>query len=590
MTIRYNRFLFTGSLLFILTVFFYRFDGPFFMALKCLFIFFLPGAILTGIFCKEKTRLIEFLFKSLSLSLVYAISVTILIKIFWMPLEINKVFTISSICLMSAFLFSFRSKREVFSISKQDLKMFFFSAAAALLIAAAFHSYLFVSFENTGFKKYSNNTDVSKREAAVEGNYKLGIDWKKKGELYSLKKGAKGRILFKDIPAGKKYVTVRLGIKGNLGEEILVSWNSYSLGAFKISSQGLVPFDNDYLRYSDKSVIFLDLVMGNEAEVNFLEIESSQGDIVCELYGKKHHVPRFIYFPRMIDVVEVYKNSELFLESNRYLARQPPLSYYFNAMGLLFLGEGFKSISFIFIGAIFFIFLAVLVLADKEKFSFTCGIICFFSLFFYIKNYIVSSSFTFGDTLYTLHFLVFLYFLIERKYGWSGLNLFFMSIIRFPGIFLGSTYLFLYFYMYKIRSTGELRKINGIFMLYFLGVLIFNIIYPVYLHGFIEWVRALYFENFYPEHFDRQYVFSPSRFFGFISGVLYFTFFLPLLAVFKGDKFSRFMLLGIIPYLLVVASVRQPHLHYMFPIICVVLISGVRALKQFRVLSFADQL
>jgi hypothetical protein len=466
--------------------------------------------------------------------------------------------------------------------------MLFLGLAFIFLFILSFHSYLFVPLENIGFKKYSNDVDVPIKGITAEGYYHFGGQWKREGDLYSLEKGMKGRISLKRVPAKKKYIAVRLGFKGDIGGNVMVKWNNYPLGSFNLSSRGLKPFTDLYKKYSGKSVIFLYLIMKNEARENFLEIEPSGSGVVCETYGRAYHPPQLIYAPRMVDIIEVYVNSELFLKSNRYVALQPPLGYYFNAMGFLFFDKDLKSISFMSIGIIFLVFLAVLLLAGNENFSLLAGAACFFPLLIYLKTYATSLSFMFGDAMYTLHFLLFIYFLIKRKYACSGLNLFFMSIIRFPGIFLALSYLFLYLYMYKIRVPEEAKRVRDIFILSLLGIMMFNVAYPVSLHGWARWLQALYSENFNPEHFGVNYTFTPAYFFRFIGGIFYFTFFLPLLLIFKRNKLSCFMLLGIVPYVLILASVRCPQIHYMFPIICIMLASGVRSLRQFRLPSWMD--
>jgi hypothetical protein len=99
------------------------------------------------------------------------------------------------------------------------------------------------------------------------------------------------------------------------------------------------------------------------------------------------------------------------------------------------------------------------------------------------------------------------------------------------------------------------------------------------MNGFFRYMEALYFENLGAEHFSKEYVFSFSRFLGFIFSLIKYSCFTVFLVFFSKDRISKYLLLGIMPYALVLASVEHPQLHYMFPIAAVSLVAGVRAFQ-----------
>jgi hypothetical protein len=222
----------------------------------------------------------------------------------------------------------------------------------------------------------------------------------------------------------------------------------------------------------------------------------------------------------------------------------------------------------------------MLALIEAKKFPLVFYILCLSLFFLYLRDYILSFTFIFGDALYTSSLLLFLYFLLNRAYLWCGISLFFVSIVRFPGYFLGASFLLFYLVFFKQNMLKNRKLIISVFVLPFLGMFLCNIIYPVFLHGFSIWMHALYFENIGVEHFSRNYLLSFRHFYSFISGIVRYTFFTVFFIMWKKDKTAFFLIVSIIPYMLIVASVEHSQIYYMFPIVSVALISGVRCIQK----------
>jgi hypothetical protein len=258
------------------------------------------------------------------------------------------------------------------------------------------------------------------------------------------------------------------------------------------------------------------------------------------------------------------------------------LNFYLNSIGLLFFGKTFNVLSFIFLAKIFILFLVISALIETKKLSLFVNVFCLAFLFYYLRDYIIESYFLFNDDLYTLNFLLFLYFTIKEEYLWCGVYLFLASIVRFPGYFLSAFFLLFYVLFFRVRDTARKQRIGKALIFSFLGMLLVNVVYPAYINGFSRWAGALYYENLGAEHFSNEYAFSLSRFFQFIFRAARYGFFTAFLVLFNRDRISVYLLLGIIPYVIFLAAVENPQLHYMFPIVSVTLVSGMRVIGEIK--------
>ena len=551
-----------------------------FLTIKLLYIFIFPAALLLCLFKKEEISLCEFLFKGFALNLSYLIVLTILIKIFWEPLTFEKLNALNILFSSFILILSRTMSPGRIRISRKDLRITILSGLFIASIAYLFNHYLILSLEDMGFKIYRNQLYFSEEKRFIPTEYIFGNKWDENRKVYFLREKEIGKIYFKNIPKENEFIEINLAVKNNLGNKIRLQWNRELPGVFVIPFEQMQAFSSDYIRYAGKSVIFFQLVLRNEEE-NILEINSLKGDIYCEVVRLgKDTSSHFVYFPRMFDLMEVFRNSELFLMGNSYLAHQPPLNYYLGSIAFLFFGNFFQSLSFLFLGKLFFIFILMLLLIEDKKFLLPVNILCLSMLILYLKDYIPSSTYTLGDTLYTLNFLLFLYFLLKKHYFWSGLCLFFTSITRFPGYFLGLSFFLFYPVFFKKRFTKNKNLFKKILIFSFLGMLVFNVLYPALLHGFSNWMRALYFENIGEEHYGKDYVFAFKHFFSFSSKIVRYTFFSVFLVLFRRGRIIPFLIVSIIPYVLLIGSVQYHHIHYMFPIVCVGIISGIRSIQK----------
>jgi len=89
---------------------------------------------------------------------------------------------------------------------------------------------------------------------------------------------------------------------------------------------------------------------------------------------------------------------------------------------------------------------------------------------------------------------------------------------------------------------------------------------------------TLYYENFGPEHYGEGYVFSFESFFSFFKDLFYYTFFMPFIILVRRDKLAASLALGIVPYSLMLGTVENIQFHYMFPVVCIWLVAGLRAI------------
>lgn len=600
---RYRRlFLISGILFLQFLIGWLNNENIFCIFIKTFFLFLIPGGFFLFFCRKKKISLVEFLLKSFSISFVYILFAAILIKLFWGPLTIIKICIFNFLSFITFLIFFYKTKLEGIHILKRDIRILSVSIIFIIFLISCFKNYLFTSLENTGYKFYSNSVSFPKKNER-KPIYIFGKQWGKRGKVYFLEKGQKGNIYIVDIPEKKKFVEVNLAIKGRIGSKVQVSWNGSFIGEYLIPYQEMGVFKEDYIRYSKYGVIFLQFNLQRRNRPNVLEVKAFGTNIYCEVLNRKRKINAFfVYFPRMFDIIEVFKNSELFLENNRYIAWQPPLHYYFGSIGFLFFGKNFKGLSLVFIGELFFILLALMMLIERQDFltsseeryipfywhSFgqnifliVINIFSYIVLFFYFRDYIFSSTFIFNDTLYTLSFLLFLHFLLSKNYFWSGIWMVFTSLTRFPGYILCSLFLlfFLLFFNKYIKSE-EKKMIKKIFFFSFIIMIIFNVVYPSFLNGVSSWIYALYFENIGEEHFSRNYTFSLTHIFVFVFQTLRYTFFIPLLTLFRRDRISNFLILSSIPYMLMLASVEHHQIHYMFPLINVGLVSGMREIQK----------
>jgi len=571
--------------------------------IKAFFLFFIPGGFFLFFYRKKKISLVEFLLKSFSISFVYILFSTFLIKLFWGPLTVIKICIFNFLFFITFLIFFYKTKLKSIYVSKRDVRILSVSIVFTVFLISYFKNYLFTSLENAGYKFYLNSVSFPKKNE-YEPIYIFGKQWEKRRKVYFLEKGRKGNIYFIDILGKKKFIEVKLAIKGRIGSKVRISWGGSLLGEYLIPCQEMGEYFKDYIKYSKEyGVIFLKFKLQRKNRANVLEVKTFGTDIYCEVLNKKKKINTFfVYFPRMFDIIEVFKNSELFLESNRYIAWQPPLHYYFGGIGFCFFGKNFKGLSLVFIGELFFILLTLIMLIERQDFLtsseekyilsywnsfgqniFLIGINIFscIILFFYLRDYIFSSTFIFGDTLYTLSFLLFLYFLLSKNYFWSGIWMTFTSLVRFPGYILCSLFLlFFLLFFNKYIKPEEIKIIKKIFLFSFMIMIIFNVVYPSFLHGFSSWIYALYFENIGEEHFGKNYTFSLNHIFVFIFQILRYTFFIPLLTLFRRDRISNFLILSSIPYTLILASVKHHQIYYMFPLISVGLVSGIREIQK----------
>ncbi|MDP8216607.1 MAG: hypothetical protein P9L98_04755 [Candidatus Kaelpia imicola] len=430
---------------------------------------------------------------------------------------------------------------------------------------------------------YSNYTYHFEEDKIQPQSRTFGSVWKKKDQTYFLESRKTGKIYFQS-PQQERSICITLAIKGNVGSSVALRWNGEPLGDFVVKPfkyEGGAPFLKNYVKFAKRGVIFFEYTLENMSKINVLEINSTQSDIYCEASSEKKlsSASKFLSAYTLFDLMEVYTFSKEYLERNRTAAAQPFLHYYIGSIGFLFFGMSYKTLVFIFLGELFLIFLAIQSLIKREKASFFIGLVCLTLLFLYLKDYVYTWTFILLDPIYVLNFLLFIYFLLKREFFWCGVYLFLMSLVRFPGYFLGAGYLFLYSIFFVKRNIEQRKIINRIFAYTFVGAVFFNVIYPSIIHGFSNWFNVLYFENIGEEHYSKDYVFSFDNFFNFFKNIFCYTFFTPFLILFRRDKLASFLILSIIPYSLILATVENAQLYYMFPIVSIWLIGGMKILN-----------
>ncbi|MDP8252870.1 MAG: hypothetical protein P9X27_00500 [Candidatus Kaelpia aquatica] len=439
--------------------------------------------------------------------------------------------------------------------------------------------------EDMGAVVYKNHGHHFKEDEIQPHSYTFGSVWKKKNKMYFLENRKTGKIYFQSPQEQEGLTYITLAIKGNVGSRVTLRWNGDPLGDFVIVPfpyGGPTLFLETYVRFAKRGVVFFKYILENTGKINVLEINSMQSDVYCEVNSEGilfFPASKFLFMDKLSDLMEIYTFSNEYLESNRTMAAQPFLHYYIGSIGFLFFGMSYKTLVFMFLGELFLIFSAIQLLIKQEKVSFFIGLFCLTLLFLYLKDYVYASNFILLDPIYVLNFLLFTYFLLKKDFLWCGVYLFLMSLVRFPGYFLGAGYLFLYSVFFIKRNIEQRKIVNRIFAYTFVGVVFFNVIYPSILNGSLNWFNVLYFENIGEEHYSKNYIFSFSNFFDFFKNIFYYTFFMPFLILFRKNKLASFLILSIIPYSLILATVEHAQIHHMFPIVCIWLIGGMRTLN-----------
>lgn len=573
-----RKLLIINLLLILVTGIFINSNNSLFLFIKFLYLLILPGGVLLCFIKTERETLLSFVFKAFAVNITCFIFFTVLIKFLYPPLTLGKLYLL--VILFSIIPLFFISKIQIKDIfvSKIDMKIFIMSFIFLLLLTSWFRDYLFSDFGDMGSVVYRNNENFTRKDV-IRPIYTLGDTWEKKGNIFFLEGGKTGNIYLQSQQKQKEFLKVFLAIKGNVGSNVTLKFNGESIGTFAIvpfEQKG--PFYNNFCKLSKQCVIFFEYFLMNEGNVNLLEI-NPESDIHCST-GDKVFSPsnKFFCMYRLFDLMEITINSEQFLEKNLTTGAQPPLHFYIGSIGFLFWGISYKTLIFIFLAEIFLIFLAFQSLIIQEKSRFFMIFFCLAPLFLYLKDYILTSHFLLNDTVYVLNFLIFLFFLLKRDYFWCGFFLFLMSIVRFPGYLLGASYLFFFALFFVQDSIKERKAINMIFACTFVGVVIVNVVYPALVRGFWNWLNVLYFENI-EEHYSKNYIFSLVTFFNFFKKILSYTLYLPLFSIFRKDKLIFFLILGVIPYSIILATIRHPQLHHMFPIVCILLIAGIRGLS-----------
>lgn len=576
----------------------------------------LPGGLFLYFVTKEPgIDFRSFLFRAFAVNISYLIILTVLLRLFFPQASLQIIYCINVLISITIFI-NIRHKKNIhISISNHDKVILTTALVVVAAIIVNFSSNLFAPLENRGYKIFSNEHYDQAEIYPIINPYIVEAN----DATYLLLNEDKG------------YFSVDFAIKADISERFLIFWNNKLLAEYSIPFSEIEYYRGNYFEYHGKGVVFFRLGLLNEKTRNLLRIKALKGNIHCS-FGQltNNSLNNFVFSPRMFDVLEIFNNAKLFLNVNSYYAHQPALGYYVSSLAFLFWGEAFSSLAYAFLIFLFLIIVAILTLIIDTKpesnmltpaksgnleimpkrrmryLSLSLRLILAGAiLYIYFSDYFLADAIVFGDALYTLTFLLFLYFIWQKDLFWMGYYFFLTSIIRFPGYLLCLLFLVLLFspqrkvpgitfpFVREKISFGTLlqdiknnfsesiKTIALIVSLVFCGAVIINIIYPAYLHGIDSWYKSICVENFGEEHYSYDYVFSLKRMFSNIFQTFKYSYFLPLLLLFNKSTRNFICFFSILPYLLLLSSVEYFQYHYSLPIVSVFIIIGLRSLDEY---------
>lgn len=553
------------------------FHGAWLMPVKVLSVLFIPGGALFLFFEKKDISLHDALFKAFVYHVPYIVFVTIMVKIFWFPLQLWKV-SLFNVFFAFACLVCFPKGSYVrIHMNRKSAGIVLLSLCMVFGMACMLRNDLFVSADSMDHTYVKCNFGRGDLYPLVS-SYDMGNMWSVRGDGVEMQAGVRGIVSIPPQEVEGQIGMFAGGIRATLKSVTHIYLNDVLVADIPHTIQGLGLYRARAGEFSPRKTTFFQLGIFDLTRNNIVTFCNETSDIYFEGHlnngsGKKVLKQNGRFF----DWYPVLANGYNFLHTNYHTLPQPPLYFYLCSIGMLFLDVSFVALSHVFFGLVFLLLIVIyrLIVTDGRDSLLFFGA-SVLALCPYMLQYISSVQFMFGDTLYVVSFLLFIHFLFLRAYSVAGLCFLFVSLIRFPGFFLCLSVALPYMVIF-IPKGKRMRPVI-MCIVCFVGMIVFDVIYPMQVHGVKQWMGCLYYENVTPEHFSANYVFQWSRIINFLLRALCLTGFIGVGVLIKRDARSWLLLVCIMPYTLIVASVEHWQWHYMFPLICIFIIAGLRPL------------
>ncbi len=246
-----------------------------------------------------------------------------------------------------------------------------------------------------------------------------------------------------------------------------------------------------------------------------------------------------------------------------YTTANQPLEFFTDMLAHVLIGPRLSSIKILYLGKLFFLFLLVSILLMFDNPSFKpYGTLLYLPILF--TQSLILLNFRHveaADTLLAINFLLMVYFLRRGENALFVIAAFFTAITRNQGFIL----VFLCLLGHTIsfgdwkRCTKNLSIFVAIACAYAAAVLWLG-----YRHGLLDyWKQDLYWENLY--RFSTTFTNAWRTRFNFTTfngWLLLVSCGYPALILFKKDKFSRFLLISIIPYYILICFSAYMKVYY----------------------------
>ncbi|MDD5613777.1 MAG: hypothetical protein PHQ54_01745, partial [Candidatus Omnitrophica bacterium] len=218
--INFKKILLLNILLIITLLVFINSNNFLITFVKLFYVFLLPGGALLCFTKKDKESLPEFIFKSFLVNLICLVVFTVLVKYFWAPLTISKLYAVNIILSLVLIVFLPVGRLNSIRITRSGIKSIAISTFFLILSMVLFKSYLFSSLENMGSLFYRNEDYSFQKNKIRSDYYSFGDVWDIKDRIYHLNAKEVGRIYFSTLSDQNGFIDVSLAIKGKVGSSV----------------------------------------------------------------------------------------------------------------------------------------------------------------------------------------------------------------------------------------------------------------------------------------------------------------------------------------------------------------------------------